>query len=198
MKLAAKKFLFLFLGLGCALLLSLPYIVFREQVRQMSAAGYAGLIVGCILTNVSLLIPASSTVIVAAAAVALNPWLCILFGALGTCLGQQSAYLCGRLGALGFDEKLSNRLTEGLKRYTFLTVFLVAVAPLPVLDLVGITAGALRLSWQRFALGVMLGKLLKYLCCIVAIFYLAPMLLEFVPAPIEQLLRQLLLRLGGG
>lgn len=72
-----KKGLFVLIGLLMAAAFSTPYILFGEQVREMAIVGYVGLFLACLLSNVSILIPSSATVIVLAAATTLNPWFCI-------------------------------------------------------------------------------------------------------------------------
>ena len=70
----------------------------------MAFVGYLGVAVACAISNVSILLPSSSTLIVVAAASSLNPILCVLAGGLGTALGEQSSYLCGRIGRKGVGD----------------------------------------------------------------------------------------------
>lgn len=193
-----KSILFVVIGLLGALAFSMPYILFRDQVREMAAVGYAWLFLACAISNVSILIPSSATMIVLAAAVALNPWLCILCGGLGTALGEQSSYVCGMIGTIGFDtESHKNRkVVYALREHAFLTVFLFAFVPLPVFDIAGIAAGACRMNWGKYTLAAASGKILKFLFAYVGIFYIAPWVLEVLPGPWSQIMMRVLEKLG--
>lgn len=193
-----KRLLFAMAGLLAALLFSAPYLIFREQLREMTVVGYAGLFLACAISNVSVLIPSSATVVVLAAATVLNPWLCILCGGLGTALGEQSSYLCGLVGARGFDADASRTgaVREILQKHAFLTVFLFALVPLPVFDIVGLAAGAARVNWVTYTLAAALGKTLKFLFIMVSIFYVVPAILGVLPGRWDAVLEQGLGALG--
>lgn len=193
-----KKGLFILIGFLMAAVFSTPYILFREQVREMAIVGYVGLVLACSVSNVSILIPSSATVIVLVAATTLNPWLCILCGGLGTALGEQSSYICGLIGAGGFDKSIdqNQKMLEALRNHSFLTVFLFAFVPLPVFDIAGIAAGAIRMNWGKFTLAAVFGKTLKFLFAVVGIFYIVPWILGVFPGSWEQIFEQVLEKLG--
>ena len=62
-----------------------------------------------------------------------------------------------------------------------MTVLLFAFVPLPVFDIIGIIAGAKRMSWWKYTLAAVLGKVLKFTLVIVSLFYLLPFLLDKLP-----------------
>ncbi|MBR5287537.1 MAG: VTT domain-containing protein [Clostridia bacterium] len=168
----------LLLGAGLFLLFALPFVLLREQIEQMAALGYAGLFIACALSNVSVLLPSSSTVFVLLAASALNPVLCVLIGGLGTAVGEQCSYLCGKAGSAGFEKKDDaelGRVHRFVRRHAFVAVFLFALAPLPVFDLAGVAAGADRMPWAKYALAAFLGKTLKFALSVWAFMVLIPM-----------------------
>lgn len=194
MKKQMKKIFSVLASVFLAVLLALPYICFREEIQQMQTVGYIGLFVACAVSNISVLMPSSSTLIVVAAASVLNPWLCVLFGGLGVALGEQTSYLCGRIGILGFGENLSERETRTvrwLRKNAFLTIFLFALIPLPVFDIVGIAAGVMRIQWYKYAIAAMLGKVLRFVLVIGALYYLLPWYIELLPPESSGILRQL-------
>lgn len=193
-----KKGLFIFIGLLMAAAFSAPYILFGEQIREMAIVGYVSLFLACSLSNVSILIPSSATIIVLAAASTLNPWVCILCGGLGTALGEQSSYVCGLIGTVGFDASLdwNRKMLEALRKHAFLTVFLFAFVPLPVFDIVGIAAGAIRMNWWKYTLAAVFGKTLKFLLAILGIFYIVPWILKVFPGSWDQIFDHMLEKLG--
>ena len=178
---AAGKLVSILLGAGLFLLFALPFILLREQIEQMAALGYAGLFAACALSNVSVFLPSSSTMFVILAASVLNPALCVLVGGLGTAVGEQCSYLCGRAGASSFDRKADEslgRVHRFVRRHAFLAVFLFALAPLPVFDLAGVAAGADRMPWPKYALAAFLGKTIKFAVSVFAVVSLFPLLAQ--------------------
>lgn len=178
---AAGKLVSILLGVGLFLLFALPFILLREQMEKMAALGYAGLFVACALSNVSVFLPSSSTMFVILAASALNPALCVLVGGLGTAVGEQCSYLCGRTGSAAFEKKEDEELgrVHGfVRRHAFLAVFLFALAPLPVFDLAGVAAGADRMPWPKYALAAFLGKTIKFAVSVWMVVSLFPILAQ--------------------
>ena len=178
-----KKVISVLAGILLAALLSLPYIFFQEEIQRIQALGYIGLFLSCAISNISVLMPSSSTLIVVTAASTLNPWLCVLVGGIGVAIGEQTSYLCGRVGILGFGDSLPQEKTKTmfwLRKNAFLTVFLFALIPLPVFDLVGIAAGAIHIRWHTYAIASVLGKILRFILVIATVYYLLPWYLQFL------------------
>ena len=72
-----KRALAVLSGVLFAMLMSAPYVLYREQIQEMALVGYLGVAVMCAISNVSVLLPSRSTLIVVAAASTLNPVLCV-------------------------------------------------------------------------------------------------------------------------
>lgn len=203
-KTTSRKVLSILLGIAFALLMSAPYLLFKEQLQQMTLVGYLSVAIGCAISNSSILLPSSSTLIVVAAASSLNPVLCILAGGLGTALGEQSSYLCGRIGGKGFDPGPSclqvagkeKRILKYLKRHDALTVFVFAFLPLPIFDLVGIAAGGLRMNWFKYLIAAALGKTFKFFLAVLSVYYLLPFLLPYLNGPGRMILETFLAQFG--
>lgn len=191
-----QKLMYVLLGIVFAVLVSVPYIIYREQIQQMALVGYLGIIVVCAISNISILLPSSSTLIVVAAASSLNPMLCVLAGGLGTALGEQSSYICGRIGRKGFDDNSSTekKVLKWLKKRDVFTVFVFAFLPLPIFDIVGIAAGVLKMNWLKYTAAAVLGKTLKFFLAVMGVYYVLPSVLPFIDGPgyivIEKLLNQ--------
>jgi len=173
------RLLSVLLGAALFLLFALPFVFLRNQLKEMAALGYIGLFAACALSNVSVFLPSSSTMFVVLAASVLNPALCVLIGGLGTALGEQCSYLCGRAGASSFERKDDaslSRVHGFVRRHAFLAVFLFALAPLPVFDLAGVAAGADRMPWPQYALAAFLGKTIKFAVSVFLVMAVLPIL----------------------
>lgn len=197
---AAKRLLCLLAGIAIAAAFSAPWLLFREQIRELAALGYAGLFLSCALSNISILIPSSATLIVLAAASTLNPLLCVLCGGLGTSFGEQASYLCGRIGTAAAQPvtEQGRRIADHIARHGTLTVFLFAFVPLPVFDLAGLAAGAARMPWLRYTAAAAAGKTLKFLAVVTGVYIILPRLLPYWPDPGAELLKRMLEMLRGG
>lgn len=193
-----KKVASILAGICLALLFTLPYILFREQIREMQTLGYVGLVVSCAISSVSILLPTSSTLIVVAAASILNPWICVLLGGIGVAIGEQASYICGRIGVFGFQVTNGNaeknkKVISGLRRNAFLTIFLFALIPLPIFDLVGIASGAMRIPWPQYALAAVIGKIVRFFIVMLVLYYFLPMYVQLLPEEISQSLEQFMI-----
>lgn len=190
-----KKLLSIVGGIAVGILFAMPYLVYKEKIQSMATIGYIGLFISCFISNLSILLPTSSTIIVVAAALTLNPWICIIVGGMGTALGEQASYLCGLVGSKGFDEEENSKIkyaTKWFEQKPILTVFLFALVPLPVFDIVGIIAGSKRMKWWKYTSAAVLGKTLKFLFVVVSILYVLPFLLDKVPGGLGYQLKDLL------
>lgn len=195
-----RKILLTLGGIAAAVILSLPYILFKDQLREAPAWGYAGILLSCMISNASILLPTSSTLIVLTASMTLNPLLCILFGGIGAGIGEQVSYVCGRIGLSWIDPEKSgmskisqNRVIAWFERNAVLTVFLFAFLPLPFFDFAGLIAGARKMNWPLFAFAAVSGKVLKFFLSVMAVRYLLPLYLEMLPENLRSLITE---RLG--
>ena len=194
-----KKILLALGGLAAAILLSLPYLLFREQLQKAPALGYGGILLSCLISNAAIMLPTSSTLIVLTASLTLNPFLCILAGGIGAGIGEQVAYLCGRIG-LAWSEEYDSRLPKNkviawLEKNATLTVFLFALSPLPF-DLIGLLAGARKMKWPLFAIAAVSGKVIKFTISVLAVRYLLPVYLDLLPGNLGDMIRGRLEAIG--
>ncbi len=171
-----KEMLSVLLSIIFAILLSAPYIIYREQIQQIAFVGYLSVAIACAISNISIFLPSSSTLIVVVAASSLDPILCILTGGLGTALGEQSSYICGRIGRMGLDDNgnKEKKVLKWIKNHDALTVFIFAFLPLPIFDIVGIAAGVLRMNWIKYLVSAVLGKTLKFFFAVIGVYYIFP------------------------
>lgn len=152
------------LALLLILALSVWIYLHREAVIALGSLGYLGVFLVTLLSNATVIFPAPSLVLPFAMGAVLSPWLVALVAALGAALGELTGYLAGYTGqAIVEDKATFARLRRWMQqeRSAALVIFLLAFLPLPLMDLAGIAAGALRMPLLRFLFWCFLGKLLK-------------------------------------
>jgi membrane protein YqaA with SNARE-associated domain len=110
------------------------------------------------------LLPAPGIAVVFAMGAALDPvWLGIVAG-VGSTLGELSGYIAGASGrALIVDQPHAQRLTRLTQKYGPWLLFVMAFLPMPVFDLAGIVAGALKMRLSLFLVSVGAGKICKHI-----------------------------------
>lgn len=145
-------------------LLSIAIFLLRDKIGQVSNIGYLGLFFLCFLANSTVLLPAPSLIIAASCALIMNPWFVALFAALGSTLGEFVGYAFGTV-----TKDLSPKFQNLLDKFTSkvhnqtLLVFILAVLPLPLFDIVGIYSGGTKMNLIKFTVACFVGKLIKLL-----------------------------------
>ncbi|MCC6192318.1 MAG: VTT domain-containing protein [Anaerolineales bacterium] len=135
-----------------------------DQTAALAAYGYPGLFLLSILANATIVLPAPGLALVFVFAGKLSPLGVGLAAAAGATLGELSGYLAGFSGQAIIENRgLYQRLEGYMRRYGALTIVILAFLPLPIFDLAGVAAGALKLPVQKFLFWCFLGKLPKML-----------------------------------
>jgi len=128
--------------------------------------GYLGIFAVNLLTCASILFPIPGEAINVAGGAALNPLTVALVATTGATIGEMTAYLVGILGRkvflIGYLDKYAN--AEGwMKRHGAVAVFLFALIPMLLYDLIGIVAGATRYNLPKFIAATFAGRFLRCL-----------------------------------
>ena len=139
---------------------------------DLEKVGYAGLGLTVLLASGGLVVPIPSLATACTAGAFLNPvYVALVAGTAGT-LGELTGYFLGYTGRGILDRsRLYQRMEGWTRRRGWLVLFVVALIPNPIFDLVGIAAGALRYPLWRFLGVVWLGKLCKFLILAYACAY---------------------------
>lgn len=141
---------------------SVPFFIFKEDIQNLSVAGYAGLFMACFLTNATIFLPASGIAFTISASAVLSPGICCCIGGMGTALGELISFYCGRIGKTAAGNRI---ILEKAKKYVmrngFAIVSLFAFLPVPGFDLIGIAAGAGRMPVYKYLSACLIGKTLK-------------------------------------
>lgn len=144
--------------------ISITIFLLRDRIQSVSNVGYFGVFLLCFLANSTVLLPAPSLMIAASCALVMNPFLVAIFAALGSTLGEMVGYVFGTVSkdiSPGF-QKVVERIATKIHNQS-LIVFVFAVLPLPLFDIVGIYSGGVKMNLGKFFLICFAGKLIKML-----------------------------------
>ena len=130
--------------------------------------GYAGLFIAVLISTASIIYPLPiDTLIVFAGGSAGNPILVGVIAGVAGSIGELSAYFIARGGKRIIGRYIQEgekyfKVEEQFKKYGFWVIPIFAATPLPM-DLIGLAAGALKYDLKKFLLGVLIGKIPRYL-----------------------------------
>jgi len=150
--------------IGIVIGVFLLYKYHPEKIEELQEFGYLGVFIISLTLNATIVLPAGNFLIIATLGAALpSATLVGIIGGLGAAIGEFTGYAAGYSGqAIIQKQKLYNRLEGWMKKWGFLTIFALSVAPL-FFDLAGIAAGALRYKAWKFFLACWLGRTILYI-----------------------------------
>ncbi len=124
--------------------------------------GYPGVFLLSFLGSFSMVLPVPGLISLCASGGFLNPYVAGVFAGVGEAIGELSGYAVGYGGkAVVEKHALYQRVRVWMGRRGALIIFLVSLIPNPLVDVVGIAAGATRYPLVRFLGIVLVGKILK-------------------------------------
>ena len=161
-----KEILFLLAILAISAAVALLLIKF-QRTFEISLRGYgwvAYLVVfgANLLSSASIFIPAPGIAFTLAASAVWDPMFVALAAGTGDALGEMSGYWVGYVGEqIIVDENLSvyRKARAWMDKYGIWAVLAVALVPIMPYDLIGMSAGALKIKWWKFFLATWVGKL---------------------------------------
>lgn len=145
--------------------------------------GLPAIFVASALASATIVIPTPFNAVVFLIAPFYDPFILTLVTALGTSLGELSAYALGRGGeaALSHFKKTSQKEIEKIKKvfekYGFWAIVVFALTPLP-LDIVGVLAGMTQYDIKKFFVGTVIGKLGQYSIIVYGGYYGLPIVMQ--------------------
>lgn len=144
--------------------LSVVIFLMRDKIGNVSDVGYLGLFLLCFLANSTVLLPAPSLMIAASCSLIMNPFWVSLSAALGSTLGEFVGYVFGTItkDLSPKFQRLLDKLTNKVRNQTVL-VFILALLPLPLFDIVGIYSGGTKMNLIKFSVACFIGKFIKLL-----------------------------------
>jgi len=162
-----RRLSILVLALAPLALLTVAALVFRPMIEDLQNFGYLGLFLWNVIASGTLIVPLPGLYSVFLAADIWNPILVALAGAAGSTLGEGTSYFAGRgshstVKRVASNHRMYSKIDGWMRRRGAITLFVFAIIPLPFFDVVGFAAGSLRYPVQRFAVAVLLGKIVKF------------------------------------
>lgn len=170
------------------LVLALSFLLFllarsRLDWQQLLLYGHTGIFVVNLVNSATILVPLPGEAINFAAGAILNPLGVGLIASIGATIGELTSYATGYWGRqvfLGPYVERYRRAEAWLNRYGVFAIFLFALLPILLFDLLGLAAGSFRYPLWKFILACWAGKILR---CLIAAYlgYLGWETLGFLP-----------------
>lgn len=157
----AKRAL-LMLAVLCLLILPVMLISRGLDLESIASYGYIGVFLATFLSTTSIFFPAPGFVVVVAAAALFNPIWVALAATAGGALGEFTSYLVGYWGRAAINLERWERYKRAenwMTRYGSFAIFLFALVPGLIFDLIAIAAGAMRFPFWKFLLASFAGRL---------------------------------------
>ncbi|TFH36243.1 MAG: DedA family protein [Dehalococcoidia bacterium] len=151
----------------------------RLAAEDFTRHGYLGVFVVNMVTCASILFPIPGEAINVAAGSMLSPVTVALVATAGATIGEMTAYVAGFYGRKVLMARYAARYAQAqtwMSRYGLFAVFLFALVPMLVFDLIGIVAGSTRYNLGRFAAATFAGRFLRSLLLSYAGYALFPFL----------------------
>lgn len=146
------------------IVVGLSYFIYqvRDRVQEYAAWGYPGIFLIAFMANATVLLPAPGLAVVFSMGSIFPPLGVALAAASGGALGELSGYLAGFSGQILVENtSIYWRIHPWVQRYGGWAILVLAAIPNPFFDIVGITAGILRIPLWRFLLFCWFGLLIK-------------------------------------
>jgi membrane protein DedA with SNARE-associated domain len=144
--------------------------------------GYLGVFVVNMVTCATILFPIPGEAVNVAAGSLLNPLVVTVVATTGATVGEMTSYVAGFYGRRMMVERYTARYEQAerlMSRYGLFAIFLFALIPVLVFDLIGIVAGGTRYSVPRFVAATFAGRFLR--CLLLA--YAGQSLYHLLPLP---------------
>lgn len=149
------------LSAGMAFLLYRIQDFFSVSLHSYGYIAYLLVFTVSLLSSSTIFIPTPGIAFTLAAAAVWDPLLIGVAAGTGDAIGEMTAYWAGYAGEkIIVDEHLPayRRAVAWMDRYGPWAVFGVALVPVVLFDLVGLTAGALKVRWWKFLVAAWCGK----------------------------------------
>jgi len=153
--------LFIVAALACAFFAT-SYLSNKEFLLY----GYSGIFLVNLICAATIFIPVPGEAVNVAAGSILNPLFVGLVASIGATLGEPTSYLAGHLGSKAIPERYLEKHKKAeylLKRYGAFAIFLFALLPILIFDLIGLAAGAFKYPLWKFILFCWLGRIIRAL-----------------------------------
>jgi len=165
-----KKRLIPLLALLLAVVITVGLFLYRDKLPEFGNYGYLGAFLSGLISNATIILPVPGILVLFALGTVCNPVLVGLVGAAGGIIGEMTGFMAGYGGReiVQSHGRLYATAEKWMKRRGGWVIFAFAAVPLPVLDIAGVVAGALRYPLWKFFLIAWVGKSIKYVVLVLA------------------------------
>lgn len=135
---------------------------FGLPLEEFAPLAYLVVFVVTLLSSATILFPAPGVAIIMVVAAKWNPAIVALVASVGGTIGELTGYYAGHVGRRIIVTEYRKRYEQAVSwmdRYGFWAIFLFALVPVFIFDLVGLAAGALRLPVWKFLLACWGGRI---------------------------------------
>lgn len=134
----------------------------RQQIQKFGSLGYPGIFLIALLSSATVLIPLPGIMFTTAMGIVFNPFYVAVAAGLGAGLGEISGYMVGFSGRELVNKTAWHEKVEGwIKKYGVWVIMVMAIIPNPAFDLVGFSAGVLKMPLWKFIVGAVVGNIIK-------------------------------------
>ena len=147
--------------------LTVAFIVYRDRLETLPAAGYVGIFVLNMIGSGTYVLPVPGMAAVIAGAAVWNPLPVAMAAAAGSTVGEVAGYLAG-VGSHTVVERFIggsawyDRVKRWMRKRGGLTLFVFAAIPNPFFDVAGFAAGSMQYPVSRFFMACLLGNMVKF------------------------------------
>ena len=166
LKISPRHLRWLIVALVAAIVLMAFFLrdEFTDIEDTVRTLGYPAIFLASLIGAAGMVVPLPSTAAVFFGGAILTPVYVGLISGVGEAIGEITGYALGYSGhAFVEKNRVYVRVERWVRRYGWAVVFLAALIPNPLFDVLGIAAGALRYPLRRFLLVVWAGKTVKNL-----------------------------------
>ena len=166
LKVSTRHIRWLILALVVAIVLMAFFLrsEFTDIEETVRTLGYPAIFLASLIGAAGMVVPLPSTAAIFFGGAILTPVYVGLISGVGEAIGEITGYGLGYSGhAVVEKNRVYVRVERWVRRYGWTIIFLAALIPNPLFDVLGIVAGALRYPLRRFLLVVWAGKTVKNL-----------------------------------
>ena len=152
--------------LGFSVFLLFLIFYYREELKNLSDYGYAGIFIVNFISASTVLLPLPGTASVFIGGAVWNPVIVGIVSGLGSAIGELFTYFLGYGGSsllknMAKKKEWINKVEKNFHKNGFRTTFLFALLPLPVFDVIGLIAGAVNYPVWRFFLAMVSARIIR-------------------------------------
>jgi uncharacterized membrane protein YdjX (TVP38/TMEM64 family) len=137
-------------------------LYYRREIKKFGSLGYPGIFLVAMMSNATVFIPLPGIMLTTAMGAVFNPFWVAIAAGMGAGLGEISGYMVGFSGRELVKRTQWHERVEGwIKKYGVWVIMIMAIIPNPVFDLVGFSAGVLKMPIWKFLIGAVSGNIIK-------------------------------------